>query len=69
MRTVMADKRAKSAATGRKRPIVPTTCESDDVAAERELERELEREMEEYRRETGRMDPSWSEVLGGLGCE
>jgi hypothetical protein len=52
--------------SGRRRLVDPTTCERDYAAAE--LEFMLA--MQEYKRRSGRMFPTWSEVLEvlvGLG--
>lgn len=52
--------------SGRKRLVDPTTSERDYTSAE--LEFMLA--MQEYKRDSGRMYPTWSEVLGvlqGLG--
>ena len=62
-------------ASGRRRLVDPTTCERDYSADEVEFLRAVE----EYKRRSGRMFPTWSEVLevvrglgyakpGGLGC-
>ena len=54
--------------SGRKRLVDPTTCERDYAAAE--LEFMLA--MQEYKQVSGRMFPTWSEileVLTGLGYE
>jgi hypothetical protein len=45
--------------TGRRRLVDPTTCERDYTAAEREFMQA----MQEYKRKSGRMFPTWSEVL------
>jgi hypothetical protein len=66
-----ASRRAASAnaarnASGRRRLVDPTTCERDYSAAELELMNA----MQEYKRSSGRMFPTWSEVLEvlrGLG--
>lgn len=50
----------------RRRQIDPTTCERDYTAEEIEFMRA----MDEYKRKSGRMFPTWSEVLEvvrGLG--
>jgi hypothetical protein len=60
---IMPTDRADWAANACKRPICSIICERDDSAAELELMAA----MREYERETGRMSPSWSEVVGGLG--
>src|SRR4051812_30055818 len=65
--------RAKSAdvsakANGRQRHVAPVTSERDDLAAEREFMAA----MQEYREKSGRMFPTWSEVLEvlqGLGYQ
>src|SRR5262245_10688120 len=52
--------------SGRKRLVDPTTCDRDYTSAE--LEFMLA--MQEYKKDSGRMYPTWSEVLGvlqGLG--
>lgn len=67
---------AARAASGRRREIDPTTCERDYTAAEMEFMRA----MDAYKRSSGRMFPTWSEVLevvqslgyakaGGLAAE
>jgi hypothetical protein len=66
-----ASRRAASAAaarraSGRRRLVDPTTCERDYSAAELELMNA----MQEYKTSSGRMFPTWSEVLEvlrGLG--
>ena len=45
--------------TGRRRLVAPTTCERDYTAAEMEFMQA----MHEYKRKSGRMFPTWSEVL------
>jgi hypothetical protein len=53
-------------ASGRRRLVDPTTCEREYT--ERELE--FMQAMQEYKRSSGRMFPTWTEVLevlGGLG--
>jgi hypothetical protein len=53
-------------ASGRRRLVDPTTCERDYSADEMEFLRAVE----EYKRRSGRMFPTWSEVLEvvrGLG--
>jgi hypothetical protein len=45
--------------TGRRRFVDPTSCERDRVAAEEEFMRA----MSDYRQRSGRMFPTWSEVL------
>jgi hypothetical protein len=53
-------------ASGRRRLVDPTTCERDYTADEMEFLRAVE----EYKRRSGRMFPTWSEVLEvvrGLG--
>ena len=55
-------------ASGRRRLVDPTTCERDYSAEEWEFMRA----MQEYKRSSGRMYPTWSEVLEvlrGLGYE
>jgi hypothetical protein len=47
------------ALTGRRRLVDPTTCERDYTAAEVEFMQA----MQEYKRKSGRMFPTWSEVL------
>jgi hypothetical protein len=47
------------AASGRRRCVDPTTRERDHS----EAELELMRAMQEYKQESGRMFPTWSEVL------
>jgi hypothetical protein len=52
----------------RRRLVDPTTCERDYAASELEFMQA----MQEYKRWSGRMFPTWSEVLGvvqGLGYE
>src|SRR3569833_2218413 len=52
--------------SGRRRLVDPTTCERDYSAAEWEFMQA----MQEYKRRSGRMFPTWSEVLEvlqGLG--
>ena len=54
--------------TGRRRLVDPTTCERDYAAAELEFMMA----MQEYKKRSGRMFPTWSEVLEvltGLGYE
>jgi hypothetical protein len=54
--------------TGRRRSVDPTTCERDYAAAELEFMMA----MQEYKRRSGRMFPTWSEVLEvltGLGYQ
>jgi hypothetical protein len=56
------------AASGRRRLVDPSTCERDYAAAEVEFMLA----MQEYKRSSGRMFPTWSEVLEvlqGLGYE
>jgi hypothetical protein len=56
------------AASGRRRFVDPTTCERDYS----EAELEFMQAMHEYKRTSGRMFPTWSEVLEvvqGLGYE
>ncbi len=68
-----ASKQALRAATarqasGRRRFVDPTTCERDYSNAEMEFMRA----MQEYKQRSGRMFPTWSEVLEvlrGLGYE
>ena len=53
---------------GRKRRIDPATCDRDYTSAEIEFMLA----MQEYKRESGRLYPTWSEVLGvlqGLGYQ
>ena len=62
--------RAANAAhsSGRRRFVDPATCERDYSAAEMEFLRA----MQEYKRSSGRLFPTWSEVLEvlrGLGYE
>jgi hypothetical protein len=54
-------KRASQArhASGRRRGVDPTTCDRDYSAAELEFMAA----MQEYKRTSGRMFPTWSEVL------
>jgi len=55
-----------SRASGRRRHVDPATCDRDCSAAEWEFLRALQ----EYKRTSGRMFPTWSEVLvivQGLG--
>jgi hypothetical protein len=62
-------KAARSAST-RRRLVDPTTCDREYTAAEAEAE--FMRAMHEYKQESGRMFPTWSEVLEvlrGLGYE
>src|SRR4051812_29269773 len=47
------------AASGRRRLIDPTTCERDYSAAELEFMQAIQ----EYKRSSGRLFPTWSEVL------
>src|SRR5262249_10768694 len=54
--------------TGRRRFVDPTTCEADYAAAVEEFEQS----MDKYKQRSGRMFPTWSEVLEvllGLGYE
>jgi hypothetical protein len=54
--------------SGRRRFVDPTTCERDYTQAETEFMMA----MNEYKRSSGRMFPTWSEVLEvlrGLGYE
>ena len=54
--------------SGRRRLVDPTTCDRDYAAAELEFMQA----MQEYKQRSGRMFPTWSEVLevlGGLGYE
>jgi hypothetical protein len=54
--------------SGRRRLVDPTTCERDYSAEELDFMAA----MQEYRRSSGRMFPTWSEVLEvlkGLGYE
>jgi hypothetical protein len=56
------------AASGRSRFVDPSTCELDYSAAEQEFMNS----MQAYKESSGRMFPTWSEVLevlGGLGYE
>jgi hypothetical protein len=60
-----ASERARRAAearrnSGRRRRVDPATCERDYSPAECEFLRAIE----EYKRSSGRMFPTWSEVLG-----
>ena len=48
-----------SHAQGRRRRVDPTTCERDYAADEIEFMAAMDR----YKRESGRMFPTWSEVL------
>jgi hypothetical protein len=60
--------RAAKARTGRRRRVDPTICERDYTAAELEFMFDVEK----YKRTSGRMFPTWSElleVLKGLGYE
>ena len=60
--------RAAKARTGRRRMVDPTICERDYTAAELEFMLAVEK----YKRTSGRMFPTWSElleVLTGLGYE
>ena len=50
---------AARAASGRRRRIDPTTCDREYSAAELEFMRA----MDAYKRGSGRMFPTWSEVL------
>ena len=55
-------------ASGRRRHVDPTTCERDYSAAELEFMQAIQ----EYKQSSGRMFPTWSEVLEvlvGLGYE
>lgn len=45
--------------SGRRRFVDPTTCERDYT----EAEREFMQAMQEYKQKSGRMFPTWSEVL------
>ena len=47
------------AASGRRRHVDPTTCERDYSEAELEFLRAIQ----EYKQESGRLFPTWSEVL------
>jgi hypothetical protein len=47
------------ATSGRKRLVDPTTCERDYTAADLEFMRAIE----EYKQRSGRLFPTWSEVL------
>src|SRR4051794_26047689 len=52
--------------SGRRRQVDPTTCERDYTSAEVEFMLA----MQEYKKDSGRLYPTWSEVLGvlqGLG--
>ena len=49
---------------GRKQYFDPTACEKEFKAAERQFQRA----MEEYKESSGRMFPTWSEVLEVLRC-
>ena len=54
--------------TGRRRFVDPTACEADYAAAVEEFRQA----MEDYKQQSGRMFPTWSEVLEvlqGLGYE
>jgi hypothetical protein len=56
------------AASGRRRLVDPTTCERDYTAEEQEFMNS----MQAYKESSGRMFPTWSEVLevlNGLGYE
>jgi hypothetical protein len=70
-RSASARARAASLAAqarGRRRSVNPTTCERDYAAAEVEFMTA----MDAYKRASGRMFPTWSEVLEvlkGLGYE
>jgi hypothetical protein len=60
--------RAGKARSGRRRMIDPTICERDYTV----LELEFILAVDEYKRTSGRMFPTWSEileVLRGLGYE
>jgi hypothetical protein len=46
-------------ASGRRRFVDPTTCDRDYTAAEREFMQA----MHDYKKRSGRMFPTWSEVL------
>ena len=50
---------AAAHASGRRRFVDPATCERDYSDAEREFLRAIE----EYKRSSGRLFPTWSEVL------
>lgn len=50
--------------SGRRRLVDPTTCERDYSAAEQEFMLA----MQEYKRRSGRMFPTWSEVLEVLSA-
>ncbi len=54
-----AKARPASQASGRRRGIDPTTCDRDGSVAEMEVEQALQ----SYKRSSGRMFPTWSEVL------
>jgi hypothetical protein len=59
---------AARAASGRRRLVDPSTCERDYAAAEVEFMLA----MQEYKRSSGRMFPTWTEVLEvlhGLGYQ
>jgi hypothetical protein len=64
-----ARRAAKAAqSSGRRRLVDPTTCERDYAAAELEYMQS----MKSYKQKSGRMFPTWSEVLEvlrGLGYE
>ena len=56
------------AASGRRRLVDPTTCERDYSTAELEFMQA----MQEYKQKSGRMFPTWSEILEvvrGLGYQ
>jgi hypothetical protein len=67
--TEQASRAAKARQTsGRRRFVDPTTCERDYT----EAEMEFMRAMNEYKQSSGRMFPTWSEVLEvlrGLGYQ
>ena len=67
--TEQATRAAKARQTsGRRRFVDPTTCERDYT----EAEMEFMKAMNEYKQSSGRMFPTWSEVLEvlrGLGYE
>jgi hypothetical protein len=67
--TAQAQRAAKARqVSGRRRFVDPTTCERDYSIAEVEFMNA----MQDYKRDSGRMFPTWSEileVLRGLGYE
>lgn len=56
---------ARHQKSGRRGFVDPTTCERDysDAEMDSDAEMELMQTMQEYKRRSGRMFPTWSEVL------